>query len=326
MAENTQAEKTTDLSVQKKEIASQVLTKINAFMEAGELKLPNDYSPENALKGAMLILEELKDKSGRPLLEVCSRPSVAQALLKMCVEGLSPLKKQGYFIIYGSELVWMRSYQGSLALARRVGGVFDVVPNAIYEADEFEYSIDIETGYKKLIKHNQNIKNIDNSKITGAYALVIYNDGRKDLEVMTMQEIKQAWLQGYAKGNSGAHNNFTQEMCKKTVISRACKTPINSSDDSYLLGGGSPEESEEAQTPLEVVKAQVISETAAETVAFEDIPTKKPTQEKKEAPEVKTEEAPKSTELNKEIKSFSERLAEEKSNLEGKEPEGELKF
>jgi len=87
-------------AVVQKEITSQVLTKINTFVAAGELKMPKDYSAENALKGAMLVLQEMKTRDGKPVLEACSKNSIAQSLLKMCIEGLSVLKKQGYFIPY----------------------------------------------------------------------------------------------------------------------------------------------------------------------------------------------------------------------------------
>ena len=48
----------TNLEVVKKDITTQVLTKVNTFSETGELKLPKDYSPENALKSAYIKLTE----------------------------------------------------------------------------------------------------------------------------------------------------------------------------------------------------------------------------------------------------------------------------
>ena len=69
-------------AVVQKEITSQVLAKISAFEATGELKLPADYSAANALKGAMLILDELKDKNGVSVMQSCTKNSVAQALLK----------------------------------------------------------------------------------------------------------------------------------------------------------------------------------------------------------------------------------------------------
>ena len=251
-------------SALQKEITTQVLAKIKAFETTGELRIPADYSPENALKGAMLILEELKDRNKQPVLQVCTKTSIAQALLKMVVEGLSPLKRQGYFIPYGDELQWSRSYQGSIALAKRVANVKDVPANVIFEGDEFEYGINPATGYMHVTKHVQSIKNIDISKIVGAYAIVNYNDGRSDLTVMTMDQIRKAWNQGATKGGSPAHQNFTDEMAKKTVINRACKTPINSSTDAFLM----EDEYEVKETRTEDVTHEIIEDTAKETLVF----------------------------------------------------------
>ena len=56
--------KTTEVAVEtvKKDVTVKVLEKINAFQQSGELTLPSSYSPENALKSAMLILSETIDK------------------------------------------------------------------------------------------------------------------------------------------------------------------------------------------------------------------------------------------------------------------------
>ena len=50
----------TQLAEVKKDISAQVLAKIEQFQQAGELRLPSDYSVENALKSAYLILSEQK--------------------------------------------------------------------------------------------------------------------------------------------------------------------------------------------------------------------------------------------------------------------------
>jgi recombination protein RecT len=251
-----------------KDIADKVLAKVEAFTETGELVLPANYSAANALKSAMIIIGETVDRAKKPALEVCTTASVAQALLKMVVEGLSPLKSQGYFIVYGNQLQWSRSYQGSIALAKRVGNVKSVISNVIYEDDSFEYRVNIETGFKELVEHDQEIENIDNNKIKGAYAVINYNDGSRDLEVMTIVEIKTAWNQGASKGNSPAHQGFTQEMCKKTVINRSCKNPINSSSDANLFIG------RELEKPLNQpteVKKEIAAATAGEEIDFEEV-------------------------------------------------------
>jgi len=218
-----------------KDISNDVLNRINQFREAGELFFPENYSPENAIKSAMLILQETKTKDEKPVLEYCTRISIANALLEMVITGLTPMKKQCDFIAYGRKLTMQREYHGTIALAKRLGGVKDVNANVIYEGDKFVYEIDPVTGKKKIVEHKQDFKNIDNSKITGAYAVLTLPDEElPKIEIMNIHQIRQAWAQGATKGQSPAHRNFPDEMSKKTVIGRACKLVINSSNDSNL--------------------------------------------------------------------------------------------
>lgn len=222
-------------TTQERNITDKVLSRVKALEGKGELKIPANYSPENALKSAYLILSETVDKDKKPVLQNCSEASIANTLLDMVVQGLSPAKKQCYFIPYGGKLQLSRSYLGTVAATKRLKGVKNVVANIIYEGDEFAYQLDLETGLKKITKHEQSFENIDPSKIKGAYAIIVMEDGQNYVEVMNIGQIKKSWNQGAAKGNSGAHQNFADEMAKKTVINRACKMFVNTSDDSDLL-------------------------------------------------------------------------------------------
>lgn len=226
-------------AVQKYEnISEQVLARIEDFQKSGGMVIPKDYSVENHMKSAWLILQATTDKSGQQALAVCTKESIANALLDMVLQGLAVSKKQGYFIVYGSKLEFQRSYFGTIALAKRTGGIkTEPVANVIYEGDEFIYTIDPKTARISIVKHEQKIENIDNTKIKGAYALVTLADGTTQVTIMSMAQIRAAWGQGATKGNSPAHKNFAEEMAKKTVIGRACKAIINSSDDAWLYEG-----------------------------------------------------------------------------------------
>lgn len=239
MANEKQAAANGTKAVQKYEnISEQVLTRIEEFQKTGGMVLPKDYSVENHMKSAWLILQATTDSSGQPALSVCTKESIANALLDMVLQGLAVSKKQGYFIVYGNKLEFQRSYFGTIALAKRTGGIkTEPVANVIYEGDEFVYSIDPKTARISIVKHEQKIDNIDNSKIKGAYALVTLADGSTQVTIMSMAQIRAAWGQGATKGGSPAHKNFAEEMAKKTVIGRACKAIINSSDDAWLYDG-----------------------------------------------------------------------------------------
>jgi len=225
-----------NLPASQKTITDIVLAKINQFKAGGELLIPKDYSPENALKSAYLILSETKDKDKKPVLESCSQQSIANTLLRMVVEGLSPLKGQCYFIPYGGKLQYQRSYQGSIALAKRYAGVKKVVGAAIFEGDKFKHEVNAETGIKRIILHEQALESLSN-KVKGAYAIVTLNDDSTYVEIMNINQITAAWNQRQGNGLTGAHEKFSDQMAIKTVINRACKHFTSATDDSVLFDG-----------------------------------------------------------------------------------------
>lgn len=232
---NQVATNNNQVSVQEKNITDGVLARIKNLQGQGDIALPKNYNCANALKSAFLILSETIDRDKKPVLQSCSKESICNSLLDMCIQGLSPAKKQCYFIPYGGKLQLSKSYLGNIAATKRLKGVKNVFANCIFEGDEFEYKLDLDTGLKKITKHEQSFENIDTSKIKGAYAVIVMEDGNNYVEVMNINQIKNSWNQGAAKGNSGAHKNFTDEMAKKTVINRACKHFVSTSDDSDLL-------------------------------------------------------------------------------------------
>jgi recombination protein RecT len=229
------AQETRGLDVLQKNIADAVLVKVAHFQSAKDIRLPADYSPENALKSAWLILLESKDRNGNAVLSSCTKESIANALLNMVIQGLNPVKKQCDFIAYGDKLLMQREYHGTIALAKRFGGILNVTGNVIYEGDEFIYEINPLNGFKRITKHVQHFENIDANKIRGAYATLVMESGDPYVEIMSMTQIRQAWMQGATKGQSPAHKNFPDQMAIKTVIGRACKLFITSSDDGALF-------------------------------------------------------------------------------------------
>lgn len=223
------------VSVQEKSISDNVLNRVKELEKQGDITFPKNYNYSNALKSAQLILAETIDRDKKPVLQSCSKISIVNTLLDMTIQGLSPSKKQCYFIPFGGKLTLMKSYLGNIASTKRLTGVKDVFANIIYEKDVFEYKLDLETGCKVITKHEQSFENIDITKIKGAYAVITREDAPNYVEIMNINQIKKSWAQGAAKGNSGAHVNFTDEMAKKSVINRACKNFVCTSDDSDIL-------------------------------------------------------------------------------------------
>ena len=250
------------------------------------LKFPPNYSVENALNSAYLMLKEAVDKNNKPLLAVCTKESVVNSLMSMATQGLNPIKKQCYFIAMGRKCTLMPSYFGTLAVTKRIANIIgEPVANIIYKGDVFEYEYNIETGEKKIKKHEQKLENISNNNIVGAYAIVRTKE-QIIIEIMNIDQIKASWGMGAAKGNSKAHNKFAEEMSKKTVLNRACKQLINSSDDSSLMSDEAIMEYNKTDDNDYIdVTAVEVKEEIEEKANAEEIELKIPEQEAEEAKE-----------------------------------------
>jgi recombination protein RecT len=248
------------LALIKKDTVDVVAAKVKEFQEKNELHFPASYSPENAMKSAWLLLQTVKDRNGKPALEGCTKDSVANALLDMVVQGLNPSKKQGYFIVYGNQLTFQRSYFGTMAVTKRVTNAKSIDAAVIYEGDEVDY--EMVNGRITNLTHKQKFGNIDKDKVIGSYATIVMPDGNVYHELMTIAELRKAWSKAQFWGKDQAvekqgstHDEFKQEMAKKTVINRACKKFMNASDDSSLVMqhiNRAEEAAEEAQLEEEI--------------------------------------------------------------------------
>ena len=219
----------TALKRMQEETTQQIMERVTGWQETGEVVLPKGYHGGNAIKLAWLYLQTVENLQHQKAIDYCTKDSICNALLNMVINGEYP-QKHCYFIMYGNRLEWQERYLGKLMRAKRDTEIGKVNAQVIYEGDEFVYTID-ENGEKQLVKHVPNLANIDNTKILAAYAVVINKDGTRHIEVMTRTQIQKAWEQGAMKGKSGAHTNFTDQMCMKTVIQRACKIALDSTAD-----------------------------------------------------------------------------------------------
>lgn len=186
------------------------------------LTFPKDYNYSNELMGAYLILKETQDANKKPVLESCSRVSIANTLMDMVTLGVSMQKKQCYPVAYGGKLQCQISVYGNTCIARRYG-LKTIDAMCIYEGDTFTYHI--ENARIVIDEHKQDFLHINKDKIIGAYAIVTMDDGSQYVELMNMDMIKQAWKQGYGykENGSGTHQKFTDQMAMKTVKNRALK-------------------------------------------------------------------------------------------------------
>lgn len=265
----------------KTNVGDQVIARVEELNKVGFV-MPKDYLYVNAIKASMLVLQELKDKNQKPALEVCTPTSVASALFEMAIKGLDVSKKTAYFIVRGDKLCLHESYFGKALQVKRIYPNFDPHPVVIHEGDEFVYTIDPETGYKKLVKHEQKLENLDKDFV-GAYMYIPTADGKQDLYIMSKRQIMQAWSKSSSREMS-VHKSFSEKMCSKTLVNSACNMIINSTPD--LAYAANENEEGEEYNEKQISDHSVTDFEEAEVV--EDSPAPHPANEPK--PEVKNEE------------------------------------
>lgn len=266
--------------VTQKNITDQVNKRVGELKDEG-LSLPANYNYSNALKSAYFTIEKTKDRYKKPALEVCTKESIANALLNMVIQGLTPAKTQCYFIVYGDELQLQRSYFGTQAVLKRLSNVNDIWAEVVHKGDKFE--IGSKRGKTTVKEFEPSFENQDN-EIVGAFCGIEKTDGEVVYTVMTKKEIDTSWK----KSKTGAtQKEFPQEMAKRTVINRAAKTFINTSnDDDHLTNAINETTSNEYDNEREVKQAEPAQVQKLEEKIKQNAPqeeAEEPNQEKREA-------------------------------------------
>lgn len=232
-----------------------VLSRVEEMCQVG-FTMPKDYNYVNAVKATMLKLQEIKDKNGKPALEVCTPASVQSALFKMVCTGLDVSKNQAYLVCYGDQLQLQESYFGKVLQVKRIFPEWEPRPNIVHADDTFKYTVNPETGRKELVEHTQSLENLD-KPIVGGYIYLPCADGGKDLYIMTIKQIMAAWNKSRSGGATA--KQFPEKMAMKTLVNSGCTMVINSTPSQSNIADNSddpnaPEPTQEFDYAEEIVE------------------------------------------------------------------------
>ena len=236
-------------------VGTLVLNRVDEMCKVG-FTMPKDYNYVNAVKATMLKLQDVKDKNGKPALEVCTPSSIQSALFSMVVKGLDVSKNQAYLVCYGQQLQLQESYFGKVLQVKRIFPDWEPRPNIVHADDTFKYTVNPETGRKELVEHTQSLENLD-KPIVGGYIYLPCADGGKDLYVMTAKQIAAAWSKSRSGGATA--KQFPEKMAMKTIVNSGCTMVINSTPSQSNIADNSddpnaPEPAQEFDYAEEVVE------------------------------------------------------------------------
>ena len=226
-------------------VGTLVLNRVDEMCKIG-FTMPKDYNYVNAVKATMLKLQEVKDKNGKPALEVCTPASIQSALFSMVVKGLDVSKNQAYLVVYNDKLQLQESYFGKVLQVKRIFPEWEPRPNIVHEGDTFKYAVNPETGRRELVEHTQSLENLD-KPIVGGYIYLPCADGGKDLYCMTYKQIVASWSKSRSGGATA--KQFPEKMAMKTLVNSGCNIIINSTPSQSNIADNSDDPNAPDSTP-----------------------------------------------------------------------------
>ena len=262
-------------------VGTLVLNRVDEMCKIG-FTMPKDYNYVNAVKATMLKLQEVKDKNGKPALEVCTPASIQSALFSMVVKGLDVSKNQAYLVVYNDKLQLQESYFGKVLQVKRIFPEWEPRPNIVHADDTFKYTVNPETGRRELVEHTQSLENLD-KPIVGGYIYLPCADGGKDLYCMTYKQIVASWSKSRSGGATA--KQFPEKMAMKTLVNSGCNIIINSTPSQSNIADNSDDPNAPEPVP-EYAEAEEIVEVHELPDAPQDVDT--------ETGEIKDEPTPES--------------------------------
>lgn len=199
-----------------KETFSTQLT--NAIAEVKDA-IPVGFNTTRFVLNSVALLNENETLQKFVATYPTGKSQVKQGMLKAAYLGLDFMQKEAYLIPYGNQLQFMIDYRGNVKLCKKYATrpIKDIYAKLVREGDFFEESI--VDGHPSIA-----FKPItfSNKPIVGAFAVVLYEDGGMDYEVMSLDELNKARSKSKA-GSSMAWKDFQGEMYRKVVLHRLCK-------------------------------------------------------------------------------------------------------
>lgn len=189
-------------------------TYINSMKDQIAAALPSVITPERFTR---IVLTAL---SSNPRLASCEPKSFLGAMMTAAQLGVEPNTPlgQAYLIPYGNQCQFQLGYKGLIDLAYRSGEISTIGAEVVYENDEFEY----ELGLDSKLNHKPLMKG-DRGSAIAYYAYWKGKDAGYGFCVMSVDDIR-AHAKKFSKAGSNSPwaTNF-DEMAKKTVLKKVLK-------------------------------------------------------------------------------------------------------
>lgn len=175
--------------------------------------VPADFNKARFIQNAIALVADNEQLAKYP------KTKLLPGLLKGAYMGLDFFQKDCFLVPYGETLQFQISYKGMIKMAERfaVRPINSIYAKVIREGDEFAEGVEKNQPYINFTP-----KPLNDGAIIGAFAVVEYQDGTIQYEVMNKNQLQN--VKAMSKSQTGnAWKMFPEEMYKKSVVKRLCK-------------------------------------------------------------------------------------------------------
>lgn len=181
------------------------------------IALANTIEPTKFVEIALTMIASIKEPETRAKVLDCTPESLALAVVQCAQLGLRMDGQHATVVPYAGVAQFTPMVRGRIALINRAPGIAGVVTRAVYDCDQF----DVLMGTTEEIVHRPNLDRPQDAKLTHAYAVVRFLDGRPPVfEVVTRARIDQIREQFSKAKDSPAWKKSFAEMAQKVALNR----------------------------------------------------------------------------------------------------------
>lgn len=200
----------------KNALLTTVENNLGTTLAAKAAALPDGFQMAKFQQNCMVMLKGIEAEK----LAKIPPQDIVECLMKGALLDLDFATGECYAIPYGKELNFQTDYKGDEKVARTysIKPIYNVIKDIIREGDEYQKII--EDGNVKFIFKPLPL---NNNKIIGAFAQVIFTDGSSIGDDANVAELEIIRKQFSKAPNSPAWAKTTGEMYKKVILRRVLK-------------------------------------------------------------------------------------------------------
>lgn len=190
----------------------------DTFKQQIEAALPQNVTVERFVRATVTALMTNGDLAG-------SDPTALfQAVIRCAQDGLLPDGREAALVLFGNRATYLPMVGGYRKIAAEHG--WTIRSAVVYANDEFTYELGLDL---RLVHRPAGLRE-ERGEVIGAYAIGTHRDGRKEIEVMSRDEIEKVRAVSRSK-DRGPWKDWFERMVEKTPVRRLFpKLPLDPAD------------------------------------------------------------------------------------------------